>query len=95
MSLPEASSTIPTPSYQQAPSLPVMIINAVNGVDPEILPHMLSNVVVVGGTSLTPGLVDRLTAEIQALAQGVRSIFSFFPFNARLAFSLIFFHVVR
>jgi hypothetical protein len=68
---PEASSTIPTPSYQQAPSLPVMIINAVNGIDPEILPHMLSNIVVVGGTSLTTGLVDRLTTEIQSLAQGV------------------------
>ena len=66
-----ATSTIPTAPLNGAVSLPHMIINAVNACDADLLPIMLQNIVVVGGTTLMPGFVDRLQTELGTVARGV------------------------
>ena len=69
---PQSSATIPLPTLREAVPVSHMIINAVNGCDADLLPHMLSNIVVVGGGSMMHGFADRLNNEMTALAQGVR-----------------------
>ncbi|KAI9834995.1 MAG: hypothetical protein M1819_002718 [Sarea resinae] len=69
-SAPSASSSFPAPSPSQ--TLPAMIQNSLNAVDVDIRPHLLSNVVVTGGTSLLYGFTDRLNSELMALYPGPR-----------------------
>lgn len=49
-----------------------MLINAVNACDADLLPHMLANIVVVGGTTMMTGFMERLASDMTALATGVR-----------------------
>ncbi len=49
-----------------------MIQASLNGVDVDIRPHLLNNVVVTGGTSLLSGFTDRLNNELVHLYPGPR-----------------------
>lgn len=53
-----------------------MIINAVNACDADVLPQLLSNIVLVGGSTLLPGFAERLQFEINSVAAGVCPLFS-------------------
>lgn len=48
--------------------IPEAIMNAVRACPPEALPHILGNVVVVGGCALFAGMQQRLERELRALA---------------------------
>lgn len=70
ISLPSTSSTnstIPTPPLSQAPPLQNLILNSLRANDVDLHPTLLQNIVVVGGTTLIPGFLDRLQAEITKL----------------------------
>lgn len=54
-----------------------MIINAVNACDADVLPQLLSNIVLVGGSTLLPGFPERLQHEMNVAAAGVRCSLSF------------------
>lgn len=51
-------------------SLSQLLHSSISSVDPDIRAHLLNNVVLTGGSSLIPGLGDRLTNEIQTIAPG-------------------------
>ena len=57
---PGSDYIIPTPPQ----TIPELIKNALNGVDVDIRPQLLSNVVVTGASSLLYGFNDRLTQEL-------------------------------
>lgn len=48
--------------------VPEAIMNAVQACPPETLPHILGNIVVVGGCALFAGMRTRLERELRALA---------------------------
>ncbi|KAJ1971893.1 NuA4 histone acetyltransferase subunit [Dimargaris xerosporica] len=52
--------------------VPQMIYNSVNSCDIDLRPHLLTNVVLTGGTTLFPGFADRVNFELQTLAAGQR-----------------------
>lgn len=60
----------------QAPAanqtLPAIVAAAIAGVDVDVRPHLMANVVVTGGTSLTQGMTDRINQELVGLVPGVR-----------------------
>ncbi|KAI9803871.1 MAG: NuA4 histone acetyltransferase subunit [Sarcosagium campestre] len=60
----------PTPPQSQ--TLPALIHASINAVDVDIRPHLLSNVVVTGGTSLLYGFTERLNSELMQLFPGPR-----------------------
>lgn len=68
---PTNNSTIPTPPLSMATPIAHMVINSANACDADLLPSLLSNIVVVGGTSLMVGFVERLHNELTAVAPGV------------------------
>lgn len=55
------------PAPQASLTLPALIQQSLSQVDVDIRPHLLSNIVVTGGTSLLQGFTDRLNYEITAL----------------------------
>ncbi len=55
------------PGPQQGQTLPNLIQSSLSLVDSDIRPHLLSNVVVTGGTSLLYGFNDRLNHELMTL----------------------------
>lgn len=55
----------PVPSASQ--TLPALIQTSLSQVDVDVRPHMLSNVVITGGTSLLYNFTDRLNHELMAL----------------------------
>ena len=57
----------PPPASQ---TIPQIIQSSLAQVDVDIKPHLLSNIVVTGGTSLIQGFTDRLNNEINALYSG-------------------------
>ncbi|KKY17527.1 putative chromatin remodeling and histone acetyltransferase complexes subunit [Phaeomoniella chlamydospora] len=59
---PEDKQNFPAPTTSQ--TLPALIKTALQNIDVDLRPHLLSNVVVTGGTSLVHGLNDRLNAEL-------------------------------
>lgn len=63
---PPTHASIPTPSYTQAASLQELIKAAIQSCDADVQPALMSNIVVVGGTSLLPGFVERLNSEVAA-----------------------------
>lgn len=65
------SASIPTPSYNQALSLPEMIDASVRSCDVDVHNALLSNIVIVGGTTLLPGFTDRLQQEVSRRIPGV------------------------
>ncbi|CCU81449.1 Actin-related protein [Blumeria hordei DH14] len=56
----------------KAHTLPEMVKASVSGVDMDIRASLLQNIVVVGGTSLTLGLVERLEQELKNIYPGAR-----------------------
>ncbi|KAL8736784.1 MAG: hypothetical protein Q9166_000150 [cf. Caloplaca sp. 2 TL-2023] len=68
MALSDASHPAPTPNQ----TLPQMIGQSLSQVDVDIRPHLLSNVVVVGGSSLIHGFNERLKQELEAMYPGPR-----------------------
>ncbi|KAL8867520.1 MAG: hypothetical protein Q9174_005614 [Haloplaca sp. 1 TL-2023] len=68
MALSDASH--PAPSTNQ--TLTALVQQSLAGVDVDIRPHLLANIVVVGGSSLIYGLNDRLKNELEALYPGPR-----------------------
>jgi actin-related protein 4 len=57
---PESDTAAPTPTQ----TIPELIKSALNGVDVDIRPHLLANVVVTGASSLLYGFNDRLSQEL-------------------------------
>ncbi|KAK4241554.1 ARP4-like protein [Achaetomium macrosporum] len=67
---PPASGDEPNPSKAQ--TIPALIKAALDGVDVDLRPNLLSNVVVTGSTSLLNGFNDRLNQELTAMYPGLR-----------------------
>jgi actin-related protein 4 len=57
----------------KAQTIPELLKAAVNGVDVDLRPHLLGNVVVTGSTSLLNGFNDRLNNELAALWPGMKT----------------------
>ena len=68
MALSDASN----PAPQVGQTLPALIQSSLSQVDVDVRPHLLSNVVVTGGSSLLYGFTDRLNHELMALYPGPR-----------------------
>ena len=68
MALSDASN----PAPQAGQTLPALIQSSLSQVDVDIRPHLLSNVVVTGGTSMLHGFTDRLNHELMTLYPGPR-----------------------
>ncbi|KAJ5150953.1 Actin-related protein 4 [Penicillium canariense] len=68
--IPDADSPVPAPT--QAQTIPELIKASLGGVDVDIRPHLLANVVVTGGSSLLYGFTDRLNHELMQLFPGPR-----------------------
>ena len=72
-SLPSTStliSTIATPPLSQAQSFQNLVLSALRANDIDLHPTLLQNIVVVGGTTLMPGFLDRLQYELSRLPLG-------------------------
>ncbi|KAI4128999.1 MAG: hypothetical protein LQ338_002466 [Usnochroma carphineum] len=68
MALSDTKNPAPSPSQ----TLPLMIQHSLSQVDVDIRPHLLANIVVVGGSSLIYGINERLKQELEALYPGPR-----------------------
>jgi actin-related protein 4 len=68
--IPDPDSPFPPPT--QAQTIPELIKASLGGVDVDIRPHLLANVVVTGGSSLLYGFTDRLNHELMQLFPGPR-----------------------
>lgn len=68
--IPDPDSTFPAPT--QAQTIPELIKASLSGVDVDLRPHLLSNVVVTGASSLLYGFTDRLNHELMQLYPGPR-----------------------
>lgn len=68
MALSDAAHPAPSPAH----ALPALIQHALSQVDVDIRPHLLANIVVVGGSSLVYGVSERLKQELEALYPGPR-----------------------
>lgn len=62
----------PFPAPTQAQTVTELIKSALNGVDVDIRPHLLANVVVTGASSLLYGFTDRLNQELMQTFPGPR-----------------------
>lgn len=60
--IPDPESASPAPTQSQ--TVPELIKAALNGIDVDIRPHLLANVVVTGASSLLYGFTDRLNQEL-------------------------------
>ncbi|KAJ5585367.1 Actin-related protein 4 [Penicillium hispanicum] len=68
--IPDPDSPFPAPTAAQ--TLPELIKASLQGVDVDIRPHLLSNVVVTGASSLLYGFTDRLSNELMQQFPGPR-----------------------
>ncbi|KAL3425337.1 Actin-related protein 4 [Phlyctema vagabunda] len=66
--LPVAGEAAPT----KAQTIPEMVRASLAGVDMDLRPTLLQNIVVTGGTSLVSGFTDRLNSELTTLYPGAR-----------------------
>lgn len=57
---------------QRSHTIPELVKNAINGVDVDLRPHLLNNIVVTGGTSLIQGFSERLNNELIAMYPGAK-----------------------
>lgn len=72
--------------------IPEAVMDSVRRCPPEVMPHLLPNIIAVGGCALFPGMQKRLEMEIRSLAPDDCSVnvtvpekysfFFFFNFNA-------------
>lgn len=60
------------PVLSRAQTIPALIKAALDGVDVDLRPNLLANVVVTGSTSLMNGFNDRLNQELTAMYPGLR-----------------------
>jgi len=60
------------PALSRAQTIPALIKAALDGVDVDLRPNLLANVVVTGSTSLMNGFNDRLNQELTAMYPGLR-----------------------
>lgn len=60
------------PAPQAGWTIPELIKSSLSQVDVDIRPHLLSNVVVVGGSTLIHGFTERLDNELKAMFPGPR-----------------------
>ncbi|KAL2271231.1 hypothetical protein VTJ83DRAFT_602 [Remersonia thermophila] len=60
------------PAVTKAQTLPALIRASLEGVDVDLRPNLLGNVVVTGSTSLLTGFNDRLNQELTAMYPGVK-----------------------
>ncbi|KAJ4297291.1 NuA4 histone acetyltransferase subunit [Collariella sp. IMI 366227] len=60
------------PALSKAQTIPALIKAALDGVDVDLRPNLLSNVVVTGSTSLLNGFNDRLNMELTAMYPGLK-----------------------
>ncbi|BGP40213.1 Actin-related protein 4 [Rhodotorula kratochvilovae] len=70
--LPPSASTIPSHPFSALQPLARLLQQTLVQVDPDLQATLLANVVVTGGTTLIPGFVDRLQAELGAIAPGTK-----------------------
>lgn len=66
----DPDSSFPPPTQSQ--TVPELIKSALNGVDVDIRPHLLNNVVVTGASSLLYGFTERLNQELMQSFPGPR-----------------------
>ncbi|KAL2016368.1 hypothetical protein VTK56DRAFT_3826 [Thermocarpiscus australiensis] len=59
-------------AVSKAQTIPALIKAALDGVDVDLRPNLLANVVVTGSTSLLNGFTDRLNHELTAMFPGVK-----------------------
>jgi actin-related protein 4 len=57
---------------QKSQTITEMVRASLSGVDMDVRPFLLGNIVVTGGSSLLQGFNDRLNSELQALYPGAR-----------------------
>lgn len=60
------------PQPPASATLPIMVQESLNAVDPDIRPHLLNNVVFTGGASLIHGFGERLNTELVQIYPGPR-----------------------
>ncbi|KAI1916220.1 NuA4 histone acetyltransferase subunit [Ophidiomyces ophidiicola] len=63
--IPDPDSEFPAPTAAQ--TIPELVRSALNQVDIDIRPHLLSNVVITGGSSLLYGFNDRINSELTGM----------------------------
>ncbi|RKU48272.1 NuA4 histone acetyltransferase subunit [Coniochaeta pulveracea] len=69
---PPTAPGLDIPSLAKNQTIPALIKACLDGVDVDLKPNLLGNVVVTGSTSLLNGFNDRLNNELQAAYPGVR-----------------------
>ena len=67
-----ADASIYTTPPEAHLTIPALCKAALSAVDVDIRPHLLANVVLVGGTSLIPHLPDRINAELTRMYPSTR-----------------------
>ncbi|CAI7604056.1 hypothetical protein PCG10_003221 [Penicillium crustosum] len=68
--IPDPDSSFPPPTPAQ--TIPELVKASLAGVDVDLRPHLLANVVVTGGSSLLYGFTDRLNHELMQIFPGPR-----------------------
>ena len=61
-----------SPAPQQSQTIVELVKQSLNNIDTDIKPHLLSHIIVTGGTSLIQGFNDRLMQELAVAFQGMR-----------------------
>jgi actin-related protein 4 len=69
---PPAAGAGEEPALSKAQTIPALIKAALDGVDVDLRPNLLANVIVTGSTSLLNGFNDRLNVELTAMYPGLR-----------------------
>lgn len=68
--IPPNSFSTYTDIPQRSNTIPELVKNAINAVDMDLRAHLLSNIVVTGGTTLIQGFSERLNSELMAMFPG-------------------------
>ncbi|KAI1267679.1 chromatin remodeling and histone acetyltransferase complexes subunit putative [Xylariaceae sp. FL1019] len=68
----DEKAALPLPDGSKAQTIPEMIKACLSGVDVDLRPNLLGNVVVTGSTSLLNGFNDRLNNELMAMHPGMK-----------------------
>ncbi|CAH7689432.1 actin family [Phakopsora pachyrhizi] len=66
------SSTIPIDELSSTVSLPKLIMRSVKSCDVDVQANLNLNIIITGGSSLVPGLVERLDWELRMMTPGMK-----------------------
>ncbi|MBW0509451.1 hypothetical protein O181_049166 [Austropuccinia psidii MF-1] len=66
------ASTIPTPDFASALALPQLIMKSITSCDVDVQAILNANIIVTGGSSLIPGLIERLDWELKSMAPAMK-----------------------